>query len=113
MDKEVQRACRFIESNFENPELSIDLLCKELVTGPAFVRALFDRDLGITVEDFISQVRINRAKIILDKDPSTDITLLASSIGLANEKELIDLFERLTDMKFSDYKNSLLTRVTS
>jgi transcriptional regulator GlxA family with amidase domain len=107
MDKEVQRACDFIEENFSNPDLSIELLCSEMVTGEAFLNALFMGELGITVENFIDQVRVNRVKIFLNKDIGIDIEKLVSLTGFASGKVLQDIFLAITGIEFDAYRKSL------
>ena len=112
MDKEVQRACDFIEENYANQGLSIELLCKEMVTGEAFLNALFIGELGITVENFIDQVRVNRVKIILNKDLTIDTGKLALLSGFGSQKVLQDIFLTITGIEFEVYRNSLAVQVS-
>jgi AraC-like DNA-binding protein len=107
MDKEVQRACDFVEENFSNQDLSIELLCREMVTGEAFLNALFIGELGITVENFIDQVRVNRVKIFLSKDLNITIEKLVLQTGFSGEKVLQDIFLTITGIEFDAYRNSL------
>jgi YesN/AraC family two-component response regulator len=109
MDKEVQRACRFIESSFDDVTLSVDKLCTELVTGKAFLTALFERELGMTVEDFIMQVRINRAKIFFKKDHSSDSSAIALKAGFSDIEQFKKTFEKLSGVSVDDYKKASLT----
>lgn len=113
MDKEVQKACRLIESNFDDPELTVDKLCAALVTGSSFLTALFERELGMSVEDFIFQVRINRAKIMLKKDNSSEIDVVAIKTGFADVNQFRATFEKLCDVSFDDYRRSQLTDQTT
>jgi AraC-like DNA-binding protein len=95
MDKEVQRACRFIESNFDDVELSVDKLCTELVTGKAFLTALFSR--------------INRAKIFFKKDHSAENSAIALKAGFSDIEQFKKTFEKLSGVSVDDYKKALLT----
>jgi AraC-like DNA-binding protein len=103
MDKEVQRACRYIEKNFADPDLSLKKICLDLVTGEAFLEALMHRDLGVTVNDFIMHVRINKAKQILDKDPLAAGDAIARETGFASGAAFLAVFKRLTGIAFEDY----------
>lgn len=109
MDKEVQKACRFIENNFDDPELTVDKLCTALVTGNAFLTALFERELGMSVEDFIFQVRVNRAKILLKKDNTAEIDIVATKTGFTDTVQFKTTFEKLCGVSFEDYRKSQLT----
>jgi AraC-like DNA-binding protein len=106
MDKEVQHACRYIEKNFADPDLSVENICKDLTTGKAFLEALMERDLGVTVNDFIAHVRINRAKQVVAKDPSADSDAIASETGFANSAAFLAAFQKLTGVSFETYTNS-------
>jgi len=103
MDKEVQRACRNIESNFAMPDYSVKKLCEELVTGEAFLEALFQKELGMTIEEFIAQVRINHARILLNKDPGVPAVELASLCGFRDAQTFSDAFLHITGTGFPEY----------
>ncbi|MBD3344988.1 MAG: helix-turn-helix domain-containing protein [Chitinivibrionales bacterium] len=107
MDKEIRKACQYIEDNYDDPDLSIQKICDDLVTGEAFLEALFDRDLGMGVDDFIGQVRVNRAKIILSRTPEISTAELASRVGITKENDFYNLFKSITGNEFSEYRNNL------
>jgi AraC-like DNA-binding protein len=109
MDKEIQRVCRYVELNYSDVELSVEKLCREMVTGQAFIEALFQRDIGMSVEDFIRQVRINRAKLILEKDPSLNITDVAERVGYIESILFYENLQKITGMSFGEYQASLLS----
>jgi AraC-like DNA-binding protein len=103
MDKEVQRACRYIEKNFADPDLSLKKICLDLVTGEAFLEALMQRDLGVTVNDFIMHVRINKAKQILAHDPLAAGDAIAQETGFVSGAEFLSVFKTLTGVAFEAY----------
>lgn len=109
MDKEVQRACRYIELNFASSELNVEKLCNELVTGAAFLEALFERELGMSIDDFTDQVRINHAKIILNKDPSVSIEEVVNQIGFLESRDFSRSFQAIVGTDFAKYKESILS----
>lgn len=106
MDKEVQRACRFVEKEFEDPDLDLRKICRELITGEAFLAALFIKELGLSVEDFITQVRINRAKIALRRNPGISSAALARSVGFTSEKEFVKQFKTIAGTDIDGYKET-------
>lgn len=108
MDKEVQMACRYIEHNFSDSDLTIDTICSELVTGKAFLNALFERDLGINVESFIDQVRINRVKIFLSGDEKIYNNELALNSGYKDVDSMLLKFKKITGVELEIYRESLI-----
>lgn len=112
MDKEVQRACRYIEEHYEDPECNLTSVCMELVTGEAFLDALFVKELGLTISDFIDQVRINRAKIAMRKEPHVAIESLAESVGYLNTDRFLSSFKKITGSDYPEYKDALTPETT-
>lgn len=109
MDKEVQLACDFIEQNYANKNLSIEFICSELVTGEAFLRALFLKELGISLENFIQQVRVNRVKILLSKDATAEAAKIVECTGFINDKEFQKVFLEICGVEFEKYRQSITT----
>ncbi len=107
MDREIQLTCKYIENHFSEPELSVKTICEALVTGPAFLEALFEHELGMQVSDFIAQVRINRAKIQINKQPDVDDEELLSQIGFTDRALFVKKFKEITGTSYEDVKASL------
>ena len=105
MDKEVQKACNYIEKNYRNSGLSVETICKDLVTGKAFLEALFKQDLGIEIEAFITHVRINRARILLESKPGIDADVAATATGFLTTESFSSAFSGIVGVSFENYKN--------
>ncbi|GBU22441.1 hypothetical protein R80B4_02350 [Fibrobacteres bacterium R8-0-B4] len=92
LDKLVQRGCRHIESNYPDPALTPETVCNSLVTGKAYLDALFMNELGINVQDFIVQVRVNAIKNrvsapLTERQQSLDINEICAECGFADRAE--------------------------
>ncbi len=107
MDKMVQKACDYIEENYANDSLDIKVLCDALVTGEAFLQALFYQELGISVENFIIQVRVNRVKHFVNKDSMLDNDILAQMCGFKDRKTMEDQFHSVTGATLDIFRKSL------
>ncbi len=103
MDKEVQNACRYIEKNYKNKTLSLETMCADLVTGKAFLNALFVQELGLSVEDFISHVRINRARMFLEKNKGIDAEIAAGETGFDDVLVFRAAFAKIVGVSFEEY----------
>jgi AraC-like DNA-binding protein len=106
MNKEVQRACRHIEKNYADPGLTVESLCSAIITGVAFLEALFERELGMSVTDFIDQVRINRARELYRADPGIDIDILVRQSGYADKPAFFAAFKKATGVSFNEFRLS-------
>jgi AraC-like DNA-binding protein len=109
MDKMVQKACDYIEENYANDSLDINVICEALVTGEAFLQALFCQELGISVENFIIQVRVNRVKYFVNKDTLIDNDVLAQMCGFKDRKTMEDQFHSVTGATLDIFRKSLET----
>ncbi|MDD5673501.1 MAG: helix-turn-helix domain-containing protein [Chitinivibrionales bacterium] len=96
MDKEVRRACKYIESNYADPRLDPEFICKELTTGRAFLEALFERELGMKVGDFIDQVRVHHVRRLQEAKAEMDPAGLAGQTGFADIRALQETYLRVT-----------------
>ena len=61
----------------------------------------------MTVDDFLSQVRINRVKIILDKRPDVETEELALDVGFTDTKLFITAFNDVCGVTIEEYRNAL------
>ncbi|MGB7569086.1 MAG: AraC family transcriptional regulator [Chitinivibrionales bacterium] len=110
MDKEVQKACRYIEKNYAKPGLSIDMICSDLVTGKAFLEALFEKELGLTVDQFTVYVRINRARIFIENNPRANAETVAMETGFSAPGIFTAAFKKVVGTSFEEYRESRALR---
>ncbi len=107
MNSVVQQACRYIEKNHAKADLTVEQMCNDLVTGRAYVEALFKKELGMKVGDFIDQVRINRVKILINKDPLLSLSEIAAATGFSDEKQCLVKFQHICGVDLETYRNKL------
>jgi len=100
MDGEVRRACLHIEKHFADPGLTPGVVCAAIITGEPFLEALFQRELGMSIADYIIQARIHHAKRIVRENPAADAPLVASQVGFSNVALFNTLFKNLTGHEF-------------
>jgi AraC-like DNA-binding protein len=110
MDNEVQLVCRYIEKHYHEAGLTTAKLCQALTTGEAFVQALFERELGMSVEEFIDQVRINRARKALDRNPMLEPGELWAQNGFSGAGQFLHTFQRIVGVSFAEYRTAIASR---
>jgi methylphosphotriester-DNA--protein-cysteine methyltransferase len=106
LDPTVQKGCRYIESNYMNPKLAANDVCRELVTGEAYLNALFVKEIGIDVQDFITQVRVNSVKYLLAANPGQDPGKVFTQSGFADRGTAEKSFTRLCGIDVEEYVRS-------
>lgn len=106
MDKEVQIACKYLEKNYSNSDLTVEEMCEELVTGVAFLEALFTKELGMSIKEFLVQVRINRARDAINNNPSMPSYEIAEKCGYSDAVLFEQDFKKTTGLSLDDYISS-------
>lgn len=100
MDGEVQRACLFIEKHFHDQNLTPAAVCEKLTTGQAFLETMFERELGVSLADYIGRVRINHAVQVRKWSQAADAPSVALQCGFADEEQFKELYKKLTGADF-------------
>lgn len=106
-DKMVQRTCRYIESNFSDPQLTVESICRDLVTGEAYLEALFEKELGISIDEFIIQVRVNHLRMLMKEDPEITSDQITDLCGFKNMDDAEQAFRSITGVPLEQLKRSL------
>jgi len=107
LDRMVQKGCRYIESNYADPRLTVEKVCGELVTGETYLDAMFVKEIGIGVQDFIRQVRVNSLKNLLTANPLQDIEKACGQCGFTTRAAAESHFANLVRMGIDEYLSTL------
>ncbi|MFP4012827.1 MAG: helix-turn-helix domain-containing protein [Chitinispirillaceae bacterium] len=105
-DKMVQRTCRYIESNFADQQLTVNSICRDLVTGEAYLEALFEKELGISISEFIDQVRVNHLRELLGENSETEPAQLIHQCGWADMETAQKTFSSVTGIGLEEFRES-------
>lgn len=65
------------EKAYENPELSLTQMARQLNTNPSLLSKMINRGFGMNFNDFINQLRIEAVKQLIEKGEHKKQTLLA------------------------------------
>lgn len=109
MNPLVQQACRYIEKKYDWKELTSEHICTELVTGKAYLEAIFKKELGMQIDEVIDRVRVNNVKVLLNKNPQASLTDIASGCGFSDLKACASTFEKICDIELETYQKNLIT----
>lgn len=94
---------KYINRNYNNEELSISEIANKLCVSQTYLTRLFKRELGMTFIDYLTNVRIKNA-IILMRDPSLKLYEIAELIGYSNQHYFSNVFKKHVGISPQDYK---------
>lgn len=65
--KSISDAVRFIYDNYRNPDLSVNDIAEYVHLSAGYLSGAFRKEVGSTIKNYITEVRINQAKRLLEQ----------------------------------------------
>ena len=95
-------AIRYIESNYQNPKLSNAELAEKCNISEVYFRKIFTENYKTTPKQFIMDIRINKAKLLLS-DGLIKVGAVAEQCGFSNQYHFCRLFKEKTGITPTEY----------
>ena len=89
------------EHYFEN--LSLNDIAGKIGISPAYLSSLFSQQAGITLIDYLNEVRIDHACVYLEQNFFKTYEI-AYKVGFRDEKYFSKVFRKVMEMSPSEYK---------
>ena len=103
MSEVSQQAIRWIKKNYMH-EIGLQEVADQLKIAPAYLSRTFSRDLNITLNAYITRLRIERAKILL-METTEKIADIAGRVGIGSADYFSVLFKKNTGMRPQEYRD--------
>ncbi len=100
----IEEVKNYISRNYQSSELSIDEIARNLFVNYAHLCFIFKRDAGVTINEYLTEFRIRKAKELFDSG-NTLILDVASKVGYADASYFGKCFKKyygLAPSKFID-----------
>lgn len=94
---------RYIEENFSDMELSVNVIGQRMGMQPAHLSKIFKEAYGISISDYLSGVRINEAKRMM-KELDMSVQETAEKTGFISSHAFIRMFKKLENMTPGKYR---------
>lgn len=99
-----QRAKKYIAENYDNPgDISIPKIAKQINISPAYLQRLFKVETGMTIMEYVSSLRLNKAKSLL-RNTELSVVDIAVNVGLGSRQRLTQLFTEQEGMPPGEYR---------
>ena len=73
----------------------------------------FRQQVGSTLHDYLSRLRIERSMDLLAADPATPWKQIAAACGFSSTKRFALVFRRITGGKIEEYRDGLVLNAMS
>jgi AraC-like DNA-binding protein len=108
LTKQVIQSKVFIDKHFSS-EISLDMIAAEAHISKFHFIRLFRKYYGCTPNQYLQEVRINKAKKLLQSGRSLDVVCMA--VGFTSKTSFIALFKKMTSitpLRFQKNKRAIL-----
>lgn len=93
----------FISRNYKNENLSVKDIGEYVYLSSSYVCTLFKNETGKTLNQYLTEFRINKAKALL-KDSRYKISDISSKVGYSDGNYFGKTFKKLVDLSPSEYR---------
>ncbi|MFC5469622.1 response regulator [Cohnella suwonensis] len=100
------QARTYIERSFHDPELSVESVAASVFINASYLRAVFKKAFGVTVGEFITHTRMNKAKELMGAN--IRLSEIAERVGFQDAGYFGKVFKKFYGSTPSEYENGLL-----
>ncbi|PDO10750.1 MAG: hypothetical protein BLM47_05265 [Candidatus Reconcilbacillus cellulovorans] len=94
---------QYIAEHLHEENLNREQLAAAVYLNPAYLSRLFRKETGLSLHDYISQQRIEKAKKLL-AESSMKVSVVAETVGYSHFSHFAKMFRKLTGMSPHDYR---------
>ena len=98
----VQTARQYIAQHYAEP-LTVELVASEVFLSPSYFSTLFKKELKMTFNDYLTDVRISASKKLLAK-PQFSIAQIGELVGYGDAKYFSRIFTKKVGLKPNEYR---------
>ncbi|MCD8123209.1 MAG: response regulator [Clostridiales bacterium] len=96
-------ARKYIQENYQNPDLSVEMICRELHMSQAYFSTLFRKETGQTYIAYLTELRLDRAVELLNTtDDKTYV--IAQKVGYQEQNYFSYVFKKRYGMSPTKYR---------
>lgn len=105
-DRIVEKAVEYINSHYHDEGLCLESICRHVYVNESYLRSLFRSKTGMTVTDYITNVRMGKAKELIEKG-GLKFSELCLRIGYTDQAYFSRCFKKYFGISPSEYENTL------
>ena len=99
----VETVKRWISANY-NQHAELNYLANMVFLTPSYLSKLFKQETGLTLTDYIIEIRIRKAKQLLKNSPDMKVHEIGTEVGYPDPAYFNKLFKRIVGVTPNEYK---------
>lgn len=99
------RILQYIDENYDNCNFSVQETANTLRLNGSYMSQLFKNQMNITILDYITNLRITKAKQLLEST-TMPIDMIAEEVGYYNTNSFIRRYKQITGITPGEYRKS-------
>ena len=96
----------YLSEHYAEADISVQQLAEYFGYTPNYLSSLFRKQTGITIGQYLTKVRVEKAKEYL-KDPSNKLYQIAEMVGYTDSHYFAKIFKKAAGMLPSEYRENL------
>lgn len=101
----VKKAKSYIDENYAAANLTIEKIAENVFFHPSYLRFIFKKEMGITIYEYLTKVRMERAKQLLMKGGFTN-TAVANMVGYSDPTYFSKCFKKCYKINPSNFEKN-------
>ena len=101
-----KEAVSFIAENYTDSELSLNSVAERFAVSPSYLSRLIKQNTGLTFSDYITQLRIEQAKVLLLSGKAYMIYEVANWVGYSSQHYFSRIFKEYTGLSPREFRES-------
>ena len=100
----IEEAKAYIQEHYPEPELSVEMICRQLHMSPAYFSTMFRKETGRTCVAYLTEVRLNKAVELLNE--TNDKTyVIARKVGYQEQNYFSYVFKKRFGVSPTKFRN--------
>lgn len=99
------KVIRFVTSNYQNPALSVEIICDEMGKSRSYLSRMFKESTGMNLLDYLHTTRISEAKRLLT-ETALSVAEIGEKVGYYSGWTLARVFKRYEGITPSAYRDA-------
>ncbi|MGX6961212.1 response regulator transcription factor [Vagococcus xieshaowenii] len=98
----------YINREFDNPDLTVELISKKLYLSSTYFSTLFKREMGQSFISYLTEIRLSKARYYLEKTNDKNY-IIAEKIGYSDPNYFGYVFKKKYGISPKQYRQTLTT----